>query len=997
VIRIGPCIAIVVCCAHAGSAQGVDFEREVRPILAQHCHRCHGAERQEGGLRLDLRDLALKGGDSGPAVVPRASDKSEMLRRIATSDTDLKMPPEGTPLTATQIDLIRRWIETGATWPESDADRAAQHDSRRDHWAYQPLLRPTPPTLNTEETAWARTPIDAFIAAGLREHHLAPSPTADRRTLLRRLYYDLIGLPPTPDETTAFLNDDNPQAYERLVDRLLASPHYGERWARHWLDVVHYADTHGYDKDKPRPNAWPYRDYVIRALNEDKPYARFVQEQLAGDVLFPDTVDGVEALGFIAAGPWDFIGHVEVPETKTDGKIARLLDRDDMVSTTMNVFTSLTVQCARCHNHKFDPVTQADYYGLQAVFAALDRADKLYESDPVTAARRRELTAGRTQLTEQIADVRKQIQPAAAERLQKLDHTIAELEKPAAGVQSKVAAFGYHSQVSPTQTATKWVQVNLRQATPLAKVLLYPCFDNYNNIGAGFGFPIRFKVEIGNDSTFETATTIADYTAEDFANPGVQPVEIAVNTESARYLRVTATKLAPRRDDFIFALAEVEMRDVDGFVVSTGARVTAFDNIDAPPRWQKPNLVDRYAPGLDLSRDPEELARLRTERNELIETSLDAAARQKLATATDHLADVDREIASLPAQRSVYAGTVHHGSGSFRGTGPDGGKPRPIHVLRRGDVNEPREEVGPAAVPICEALPAQFALSADAPEGERRAALARWITDARNPLTWRTIVNRVWQYHFGRGLVDTPNDFGRMGAKPSHPELLDWLAVEFRDGGGSLKQLHRLIVTSAVYRQSSKGNAAFAAIDGGNTYLWRMHRRRLEAEAIRDSVLAVAGALDRTPGGPGFQDFVITQPTHSPHYEYQLHDPNDPKSHRRAIYRFIVRSQPQPMLTTLDCADPSLSVDKRNESQTALQALALLNNRFMLTMAERFAERLRKSQPSTERQIEEAFRLALAREPTAAERAELTAYAQQFGLPSACRVLFNLSELMFVD
>lgn len=986
-----------LCFISTDSARAVDFEREVRPILAEHCHRCHGADRQEGGLRLDLRVAAFKGGDSGPAVAPRSVDKSELLRRIATNDADSKMPPEGTPLTEKQIDLIRRWIETGAAWPENELDRTAAYDSRRDHWAYQPLKRPTPPTLNAKEAAWARTPIDAFILSALRKHNLAPSPPADRRTLLRRLHYDLIGLPPSPEETAAFLADEDPQAYERLVDRLLASPHYGERWARHWLDVVHYADTHGYDKDKPRPNAWPYRDYVIRALNEDKPYTRFVQEQLAGDVLFPDTVDGIEALGFIAAGPWDFIGHVEVPETKTDGKIARLLDRDDMVSTTMNVFTSLTVQCARCHNHKFDPVTQTDYYSLQAVFAALDRADKYYESDPATAAQRREFAARRTELTQQIADVRKQIEPVAGERLQKIDHTIAELEKPTSGIQSKVAAFGYHSQVSPTQIATKWVQVNLRRAAPLAKVVLYPCFDNYNNIGAGFGFPIRFKVEIGNDSTFETATTIADYTTDDFANPGVKPLEIAVNTEPARYLRVTATKLAPRRNDFIFALAEVEMRDVEGFDVSTGARVTAFDNIDAPPRWQKPNLVDRYAPGLDLSRDPEELARLRQERSTLIETSLDAAARQELATATRQLAEIERQVTSLPPQRAVYAGTVHHGSGSFRGTGPDGGKPRPIHVLRRGDVNAPREEVGPAAVPICAALPAQFSLSAEAAEGDRRAALARWITDARNPLTWRTIVNRVWQYHFGRGLVDTPNDFGRMGAKPSHPELLDWLAVEFRDGGGSLKQLHRLIVTSAAYRQSSSGNEAFATVDGGNTYLWRMNRRRLEAEAVRDSVLAVAGVLDRTPGGPGFQDFVITQPAHSPHYEYHLHDPNDPKSHRRAIYRFIVRSQPQPMLTTLDCADPSLSVDKRNESQTALQALALLNNRFMLTMAERFAERLRQMHDSPDRQIEKAFRLALAREPSPSEQAELTAYAKQHGLASACRVLFNLSEFMFID
>jgi hypothetical protein len=544
----------------------------------------------------------------------------------------------------------------------------------------------------------------------------------------------------------AFVADADAQAYERLVDRLLASPHYGERWARHWLDVVHYGETHGYDKDKPREHAWPYRDYVIRAFNADKPYGRFVEEQVAGDVLFPGTRDGIEALGFIAAGPWDFIGHAELPESKIDGKIARHIDRDDMVANTTGTFISLTVQCAQCHDHRFDPITQEDYYSLQAVFAALDRADKPY-------------------------------------------------------------------------------------------------------------------------------------------------------------------------------------------------------TVDATP-------------GADDSKSP--------------------------------------------SSRLVYAGMVHHGSGSFVGTGTNGGKPREIRVLHRGDVTQPGKLVGPGAIAGIADLPGRFDLPHDHAEGDRRAALARWLSDARNPLTWRSIVNRVWLYHFGRGIADTPNDFGRMGRLPTHPELLDWLAIEFRDSGQSLKSLHRLIVTSATYRQSSNASDhpdfdAARTLDSGNQFYWRINRRKLEAEAVRDSILAVSGKLDRTLFGPSFKDFVIEKPEHSPHYKYELHDPEDPASHRRSVYRFLVRSQQQPFMAALDCADPSMAVDKRNETVTPLQALTLLNNQLTVSMARHFAARVENGGGDLPRQLETAFRLALARSPNDGELKTLVDYAKQHGLANACRLILNLNEFVFVD
>ena len=368
----------------------------------------------------------------------------------------------------------------------------------------------------------------------------------------------------------------------------------------------------------------------------------------------------------------------------------------------------------------------------------------------------------------------------------------------------------------------------------------------------------------------------------------------------------------------------------------------------------------------------------------------------ELTTIASELSRVEAELAKVQPDGLVYAGTIHNGSGAFRGTGLDGGKPRPIFVLRRGDVKSPGPEVGPGTLNVLPELPGTFELSAGHTEGDRRAALAHWLTDPRNALCWRAIVNRVWQYHFGRGIVGTPNDFGRMGQLPTHPELLDWLALEFRDSGQSLKALHRLIVTSATYRQASTGDAAAETIDASNALLWRMNRRKLEAEAIRDAALAAAGKLETTMYGPSFQDFVVQHPEHSPHYEYQLQPLEDRRIFRRAVYRFLVRSKPQPFMAVLDCADPSMQVEKRNETLSPLQALALYNNGFMLTMASHLAERVSSAGGPAE-QVSAAFRLALGRGPTADEQSALADHARTFGLPNACRVILNLNEFVFVD
>ena len=467
---------------------------------------------------------------------------------------------------------------------------------------------------------------------------------------------------------------------------------------------------------------------------------------------------------------------------------------------------------------------------------------------------------------------------------------------------------------------------------------------------------------------------------------------------------MTATKLAPRKDDFILALAELRVFDGSGKNVAQGKPVTALDSIEAPPRWRTTNLTDGIAP---VAQSPGEKEKLVQEREALLLSFADDATKARRAAALAESQRVAAELKKLPAPSVVFAGGIHTGSGNFIGTGANGGKPRPIFLLARGQVMQPGRELGAGALSALMFAPARFSLPPEAPEGERRAALARWITDPQNPLPWRSIVNRVWQYHFGRGLVETPNDFGHNGALPSHPELLDWLAAEFRDSGGSLKQLHRLIVTSATYRQSSGSGALQAPsgvenrrsleIDANNALLWRQNRRKLEAEAVRDSVLAISGKLDLTMGGPGWQDFVIEHPEHSPHYEYGLANPEDAKTWRRSIYRFIVRSQTQPWMTALDCADPSTRVDRRNESLSALQALALLNNGFMVTQARHFAERVQREEANLSEQVERAHLLALGCAPSPEDREKLVAFAQAQGLPNLCRVLLNLNAFTFVD
>lgn len=973
----------------ASRADDAVFRDRVAPILQSHCIRCHNDLDREGELSLQTAADLLE----ESFIEPGDSAGSHLLSVVSAQDGDRpSMPKDADPLSEQQVAAIRQWIDAGAEWPEGVRLEQASV-SNLDWWSLKPLSDATIPAFQDAGAGdWIRNPIDAFVLSKLRVKGLSPSSEADRRTLIRRVTYDLIGLPPMPEQVDAFLVDDDPMAYEKLVDQLLLSPHYGERWARHWLDVVRYADTCGYDKDKLRPHAWPYRDYVVRSINEDKPYWRFVQEQIAGDVLFPGEPDGILGLGFIAAGPWDFIGHVEVPESKIDGMEARNLDRDEMVSSTLNTFCSATVQCARCHNHKFDPFTQEHYYSLQAVFAAVDRADRPYDLDPEVESKRNELAAALRRLRDEKKKIDDGIKQEGGEELVVAEKRVTDLQARTS-LAKKRPEFGFHSQIVNKQETSKWVQVDLGRKAEIKKIVLRPCHDDFGGIGAGFGFPVRFRVAVSRDG--ESWQVVGDYSRSDFVNPGLATVEVACEVAPTRFVRLTATKLAERSKVYILALAELQVLDGNGENLALRSTVTALDSIEAPVRWAKTNLTDGIWAEATDSDVAGELIAAKNSRQAILDRINTPERTDMLAKLQQHIESNEQELAKLPKGRMVYAAaTDFMPQGNFK---PTTGNSRTVRLLHRGNITQPRDEMQPGALPIVPDVDWRFSLGEEHSESERRAALAKWITSPDHPLTWRSIVNRVWLYHFGRGIVDSPNDFGRMGQLPSDPQLLDWLAREFRDGGQSMRQLHRLIVTSNTYRQSSADDAEKGAIDGDNQYLWRMNRRRLEAEEIRDSILSVSGRLNPQMGGPGYYLFVLEKTTHSPHYEYHLFDPDDVKSHRRSLYRFVVRSQPDPYMTTLDCADSSQSTPRRNETLTAIQALSMLNNQFTLVMSGHFANRLRSQSNSLREQVADGYRLVTQRQPDPKQRRRLEAYGRAHGLENLCRLLLNLSEFVYLD
>ena len=974
----------------------IDFVKDVQPIFAASCYSCHGPQKQKSDYRLDRKASALDGGAIGGSIIPGKSSESPFIHYVAGLDETMIMPAKGDRLTPLQVGILRAWIDQGAEWPES----AAAAEDKSNHWAFQPLLKPAVP--GVKNPGWVRNPIDAFILSKLEEKGMAPSPAADKRTLLRRVTFDLVGLPPTPEELAAFLADDSTDAYAKVVDRLLNSPQYGERWARHWMDVVHFAETHGNDQDRPRPNAWPYRDYLIRSFNDDKPYARFVEEQLAGDVMYPHDPQGIVATGFIAAGPWDESSQVNIVNDTVDKKIARNLDRDDMVTTAMSTFSSMTVHCARCHNHKFDPISQAEYYNLQAVFSGVDRANRPFEPDLQTfearqalLKRKADLEARGETLAAAIADLAVQAAVAEWEKNVALRDKLWTVLDPETFASSGGAlpakqpdnSVLYGGTTPEVDTYTIAAPTDLRGVTAFRLEVLSD--DTLPHLGPGRQgngnlhlSEIQMQAAPKTDAAAGKPVVLQNATADFDQDGWTSAMAIDGNPRTAWgiYPQVGRSHAA------VFELKEPVGFDGGAVLTFTLQQLHGGGHLIGRPRIS----VTTAALPIQALPQPENIVTIL----KIAADQRNAAQKQEL---TLHVLKVqlDQQLAALPKPEMVYAA-----ASDFK---PDGNftpakTPRPVYVLRRGDVNNPGDPAMPGALHCVPGLESRFTLDNSEDEGSRRAALARWIAAPQNVLTWRSIVNRVWHYHFGQGIVATPSDFGQMGARPTHPELLDWLAVSFQEGGGSLKKLHRQILLSSAYGQSSRHNPEYARLDSENAYLWRMNRTRLDAESVRDAVLQITGKLDPRMGGPSVKQFIQSPGIHvTPKVDYLSFNVDSPESYRRSVYRFLFRTLPDPFMDSMDCADASQLTPTRNTSVTALQSLAMLNNHFIVRQSEHFAERVALTGPDLGRQIETAYDLALGRPPTPRETTSLAAYAAKFGMANACRLILNSNEFIFVN
>jgi cytochrome c551/c552 len=919
----------------AQTGSGSALSRQVGTILANHCVSCHGPERKKGGLDLSRRATALAGGESGTAIVPGVPDDSLVVDRIAEGE----MPPKGA-LAREQVAAVRDWVKAGALY---ESEPVAPRRAGADWWSLQPIRRVSPPHFQGHEADWVQTPIDAFIQAGLKSSALTPAPTADRLTLIRRLTWDLTGLPPVPEAVDAFVGDPDPQAYEKLVDRLLASPQYGQRWGRHWLDVVRFGESQGYETNLPRPSAWPYRDYVIRAFNHDIPYPRFVLEQLAGDTLGQADTARADwltqaATGFLVGGTHDIVGNQTIEGTLQQ----RADDLDDMITATGTTFLGLTVQCARCHDHKFDPIGQKDYYSLQAVFAGVEHAEREVLA-PDSLERQRKAAA-------------------VAAELATIDQQLDEHEPLAQPGRDKPG----RPMVNPRRNVERFAPVRARM--------------------------VRMTILATSDRTEPCIDEIEVYpAATEGRKTRPQPANVALATAGGV---ASATSEYPNSTSHrIVHLNDGQLGNGRSWISSVPGKGSITI------AWREPASIDRVVWG----RDREQVYRDRLAVEYYVETALDAEHWQVVASSLDRRpydpnaadakglnppaglsAELSARRAKLRERLSQLGATIKVYAGRFR-------QPGPTHVLVRGDPTKKGPEVRPSA--IATVSPAMV-LGPRAIEADRRAALARWIVDPANPLPARVMVNRVWQYHFGRGIVATPSDFGFNGTSPTHPDLLDWLASTYLEGGWRLKPIHRLIVCSATYRQSSRLDMKAQGVDRDNRLLWRMSPRRLEAESIRDAILAVSGRLDTRMGGPGYN---IWEPNTNYVAVYKPRDELGPDAFRRMVYQFKPRSQADPTFGAFDCPDAALVAPRRNVSTTALQALNLLNSRFVVRQAACFAERLRaEAGADLARQAVLGFRLAFGRVPSPSERDAAVALIGSHGADAFCRALYNANEFVYV-
>ena len=906
--------AISLLCALNAFSAPVDFVRDVRPIFEKHCYECHGEKKQKSGLRLDIKPEALRGGDKhAPAIIAGKAGQSPLIRFVRGDDADVVMPPKGGRLSAAEIAFLTTWIDQGAVWP--DGVDLAKLEDRRDHWSFKPIAV-TPGSHS----------IDSFIIAKLKENGLTLSPEADHVSWLRRVYFDLIGLPPTPEQVAAFEKDTRGDAYERVVDDLLKSPRYGERWAQHWLDVVRYADTHGFEVNTERPNAWPYRDYVIDAFNNDTPYDRFIREQIAGDALHKDA-----ATGFLVTASVLLPGQIGKDEPSK--RLARQDSLDEIVMNIGQTFLGLSIGCARCHDHKFDPISARDYYGMQAFVAGVEYEDRELHTPEAEALRRK------------VA----QLKP----RLAQIDQQLAKFVPLA-------KAGAERHPVNARENADRFAPLKTKRVrfTINATNNLEPCIDELE-VFSSAGDNIALASE-GTKVTSSGDTVVADRHELRFVNDGNYGNSRSwmsnekgkgwVGLEFAQEHEIDRVVWGrDRQGKFADRLAtDYRIEVADG----TGTWRTVADSTDRrnfDPKDKKPVAFSTKG----LSKDEAKAAKGMMEEKKKLES----------------------RIANASNAQKAFAGT-------FR-------TPDEIHLLNRGDPEQPKDEVVPA---VLSAL-GDVKLPKETTEQERRLALAGWIAGPQNPLTARVMVNRIWQGHFGAGLVETASDFGRNGMKPTHPELLDWLAQEFIRSGWSVKRMHKLIVLSKAYRQSSASSVIAAGKDADVRLLWRFPPRRLEAEIIRDSVLAVSGQLNLKMGGRGFDLF-------DKRGGLSGFDPVESFKDdglRRMIYAHKVRREREAVFGAFDCPDAGQSTARRRESTTPIQALNLFNSRFTLDQADAFAARVKtETGDDVTQQIRRAYQRALSRDPSTDELLDADVVVRKHGLVMLCRVLFNSNEFLFV-
>jgi mono/diheme cytochrome c family protein len=939
------------------------FESKIRPVLVKHCYGCHSAsaEKVRGGLLLDSKPGWQRGGDSGePVIVPGQANESLLVQYIRHQD-GLEMPPDEKLPDAVVRDFVT-WIDSGAFDPRDQPQGQVQR-ADKSWWSLQPLATAEPPSVqpaNAVEESFGQHPIDQFILAQLHSQGLTPNPPAGPRSLIRRMSYDVTGLPPSPDEVDAFVHDfqQHPdRAVESLVDRLLASPRYGEHWGRHWLDVVRFGESNGFERNVIINDLWPFRDYVIESLNRDKPFDQFFLEHLAGDVLGPDDPEMTIGSAFLVAGPYDDVGNQD-PVAQATIRAATL---DEIITTTGSAFLGLTIHCARCHHHKFDPVPTEDYYRLRAAFEGIHHGRREVASRQERDQRNqatRQFNEQKARLVAERNRIEKDIESRARQALAQIKFARGKIDPQGTvetfdSVQARYVKFVMHAHTGNPQSAVgaKLVEFEIWSAEELPR--------NVALASAG-------AKAAGAQST----------RAEDF--PEAYGPQYTIDGSPAEQWFIGSPA------ELTVTLAEPTLIDRIAFNNSRGIdQQSARIQGETPCEYEVQVSLDgktwtTVASSVDRAPWSEAHGLARVRRDVVTDDH-----RQQLAALGKQIAEVDRQLGAVPPLRQVWVGNHRQPK-------------QATHVHQGGDPMKPGAIVVPASLQVLDQSAEPFSLPEDAAEGQRRLALARWIVADDNPLTPRVLANRVWQYHFGTGIVDTPNDFGFLGGQPTHPELLDWLAQRLKDHGWRLKPLHREILLSRTYRQSAAYRPEAAQMDGDARLLWRFPPRRLSAEEIRDTMLLVSGQLNEKAGGPGFRLYKFTQNNVCTYTPLDVHGPD---TFRRAVYHQNARASVVDLLSDFDLPDTSFSAPYRSATTSPFQALTLLNHRFTLDMATALAERAKHEMDSTkpEALVSWMYRQMLQRSPTEDEHTAAVRFVERHGADALGRAMFNMNEVLYVE